>query len=172
MCVIGGMAMIQAGFVRGTEDIDLLIEASPENQAAVRKALEILPDKAVTELREGDLRTICCRARGRRNCCRPPAFRRWDSIRRGAAGSDSCRSNRRPNPVRVSPPAPANEANWEGEGCPGSPLLAGTSLSSPTRLRSFPSHRPTPLFQGEQPLLGWPNPPTDSRTLLRPYRPD
>ena len=53
--VIGGMAMIQAGFVRGTEGIDLLIEASPENQAAVRKALEILPDKAVTELREGDL---------------------------------------------------------------------------------------------------------------------
>jgi hypothetical protein len=41
--------------VRGTEDVDLLIEASPENQAAVRKALEVLPDKAVTELREGDL---------------------------------------------------------------------------------------------------------------------
>ena len=53
--VIGGMAMIRAGFVRGTEDIDLLIDASPENQAAVRKALEILPDKAVGELREGDL---------------------------------------------------------------------------------------------------------------------
>jgi hypothetical protein len=53
--VIGGMAMIQAGFVRGTEDIDLLIESSAENQAAVRKALEILPDKAVRELREGDL---------------------------------------------------------------------------------------------------------------------
>ena len=53
--VIGGMAMIRAGFVRGTEDIDLLIEGSAENQAAVRKALEILPDKAVGELREGDL---------------------------------------------------------------------------------------------------------------------
>lgn len=53
--VIGGMAMIQAGFVRGTEDIDLLIDASSGNQAAVRKALEILPDKAVRELREGDL---------------------------------------------------------------------------------------------------------------------
>ena len=53
--VIGGMAMIQAGFVRGTEDIDLLIDSSPENQAAVRKALEILPDKAVNELRDGDL---------------------------------------------------------------------------------------------------------------------
>jgi len=53
--VIGGMAMIQAGFVRGTEDIDLLIDASSDNQAAVRKALEILPDKAVRQLREGDL---------------------------------------------------------------------------------------------------------------------
>jgi hypothetical protein len=53
--VIGGMAMIQAGFVRGTEDIDLLIDASPDNLAAVRKALEILPDRAVRELREGDL---------------------------------------------------------------------------------------------------------------------
>ena len=53
--VIGGMAMIQAGFVRGTEDIDLLVDSSPENQAAVRQALQILPDKAVNELREGDL---------------------------------------------------------------------------------------------------------------------
>lgn len=53
--IIGGMAMIQAGFVRGTEDIDLLIDSSAGNQAAVRKALEILPDKAVRELRDGDL---------------------------------------------------------------------------------------------------------------------
>ncbi len=53
--VIGGMAMIQAGFVRATEDIDLLIEASSDNQAAVRSALETLPDKAVRELRDGDL---------------------------------------------------------------------------------------------------------------------
>lgn len=53
--VIGGMAMIQAGFVRGTEDIDLLIDASAGNQAAVRRALEVLPDKAVRELRDGDL---------------------------------------------------------------------------------------------------------------------
>jgi hypothetical protein len=32
--VIGGMAMIQAGFVRGTEDIDLLIDASTDNVLA------------------------------------------------------------------------------------------------------------------------------------------
>lgn len=53
--IIGGMAMIQAGFVRSTEDIDLLIDSSAENQSAVRRALEILPDKAVRELRDGDL---------------------------------------------------------------------------------------------------------------------
>lgn len=47
--------MIQAGFVRGTEDIDLLIEGSAANQSAVRTALEILPDKAIRELRDGDL---------------------------------------------------------------------------------------------------------------------
>jgi hypothetical protein len=53
--VIGGMAMIQAGFVRGTEDIDLLIDGSRDNQNAVRKSLEILPDKAVRELQDDDL---------------------------------------------------------------------------------------------------------------------
>ncbi len=30
--VLGGMAVIQAGFVRATSDIDLLIDTSPENQ--------------------------------------------------------------------------------------------------------------------------------------------
>ena len=29
--VVGGMAVIHAGFVRATEDIDLLVEASPDN---------------------------------------------------------------------------------------------------------------------------------------------
>ena len=29
--VIGGMAIIQAGFVRATEDIDLLIDTAPDN---------------------------------------------------------------------------------------------------------------------------------------------
>src|SRR5438874_13436224 len=45
--VIGGMAVIQAGFVRATEDIDLLIDTSPANIARVREALRSLPDKAV-----------------------------------------------------------------------------------------------------------------------------
>jgi hypothetical protein len=53
--VVGGLAIIQLGFLRLTEDIDLLIEPSKENQKRVRKALEILPDKAVRELGEDDL---------------------------------------------------------------------------------------------------------------------
>lgn len=53
--VIGGMAMIQAGFVRATEDIDLLIDTLPENIARVRQALRSLPDKAVDEMADTDL---------------------------------------------------------------------------------------------------------------------
>jgi hypothetical protein len=53
--VVGGMAIIQQGFLRATEDIDLLLEPSHDNQSRVRKALEILPDKAVREVEETDL---------------------------------------------------------------------------------------------------------------------
>src|SRR6266446_3600527 len=53
--VVGGMAINQLGLVRATEDIDLLIEPSRENQERVRTALEILPDKAVRELLPEDL---------------------------------------------------------------------------------------------------------------------
>jgi hypothetical protein len=53
--VVGGMAIIQQGFLRATEDIDLLLENSRQNQARVRRALEILPDRAVRELDENDL---------------------------------------------------------------------------------------------------------------------
>lgn len=54
--MVGGFAVIQHGLLRATEDIDLLVESSPENQAKVKKALEILPDKAVRELGDDDLR--------------------------------------------------------------------------------------------------------------------
>ena len=54
--IVGGFAVIQHGFLRTTGDIDLLIEDSPENQARTKQALEILPDKAVRELGEDDLR--------------------------------------------------------------------------------------------------------------------
>jgi hypothetical protein len=53
--VVGGMAIIQQGLLRTTEDIDLLLEPSRDNQSRVRKALEILPDKSVRELEETDL---------------------------------------------------------------------------------------------------------------------
>ena len=53
--VIGGMAIIQAGFLRATEDIDLLIDASQENQKKVRKAMMSLPDQAIREVQPDDL---------------------------------------------------------------------------------------------------------------------
>ena len=53
--VVGGMAMIQAGFVRATEDIDLLVDADPDNQSRLRAALLDLPDQAVRDLEADDL---------------------------------------------------------------------------------------------------------------------
>ena len=53
--VIGGMAMIHLGFTRATEDIDLLIDPSPENKSKIRKALMALPDQAVREMTDADL---------------------------------------------------------------------------------------------------------------------
>ncbi len=54
--VVGGFAIIEQGLTRATEDIDLLIEDSPANLAKVRAALEVLPDKAVREVTDQDLR--------------------------------------------------------------------------------------------------------------------
>lgn len=53
--VIGGMAVIQHGFVRATGDIDLLVDASPENDARLREALLYLPDQAVKGVKPGDI---------------------------------------------------------------------------------------------------------------------
>lgn len=53
--VIGGMAVIQAGFGRATNDIDLLIDMSQENQERVRRALMTLPDQAVRDMAQDDL---------------------------------------------------------------------------------------------------------------------
>lgn len=54
--VVGGFAVIQHGFLRATEDIDLLVDGSPENQSRIKRALEILPDRAIRELGDDDLR--------------------------------------------------------------------------------------------------------------------
>jgi hypothetical protein len=53
--VIGGFAINRLGFVRATEDIDLLIARDLANQALVKRALEILPDRAIRELGDEDI---------------------------------------------------------------------------------------------------------------------
>jgi len=53
--VVGGFAIIQAGYFRSTDDIDLLIETTPENEAKVIQSLLILPDKAAAELKPGEV---------------------------------------------------------------------------------------------------------------------
>lgn len=53
--IVGGMAIIQAGFVRATKDVDLLVEASAENITCLRHALLSPPDRAVEEMADADL---------------------------------------------------------------------------------------------------------------------
>jgi hypothetical protein len=53
--VIGGFAINRLGFVRATEDIDLLVARDKANQSLVKKALEILPDRAIRELGDEDI---------------------------------------------------------------------------------------------------------------------
>jgi hypothetical protein len=53
--VVGGMAIIQAGFVRATEDIDLVVDTSPANITRVRQALLSLPDRAIQDMADADL---------------------------------------------------------------------------------------------------------------------
>src|SRR5580658_4449994 len=53
--VVGGFAINRLGLVRATEDIDLLIARDKDNQELVKKALEILPDRAIRELGDEDI---------------------------------------------------------------------------------------------------------------------
>jgi len=53
--VVGGFAINRLGFVRATEDIDLLLARDRANQTLVKKALETLPDKAIKELGDEDI---------------------------------------------------------------------------------------------------------------------
>jgi hypothetical protein len=53
--VCGGFAIIHAGYARFTGDIDLLVDASLENEAKIYAGLEVLPDKAVRELKPGEV---------------------------------------------------------------------------------------------------------------------
>ena len=54
--VVGGMAMIASGLLRTTMDVDLLVDASPENVTKVSRALAVLPDGASLEVEPGDVR--------------------------------------------------------------------------------------------------------------------
>jgi hypothetical protein len=49
------MAMVLHGFNPGTEEIDLLVDKTTENIVLLKKALSILPDNAVREIRDHDI---------------------------------------------------------------------------------------------------------------------
>jgi len=53
--VVGGFAIILAGYARPTGDIDLVIATDLENESLVYRALEVFPDKAVRELKPGEV---------------------------------------------------------------------------------------------------------------------
>ena len=53
--VVGGFAMRAVGYDRRTMDVDLLVAKDPENETRIYRALESLPDKAVLELKPGEI---------------------------------------------------------------------------------------------------------------------
>ena len=53
--VVGGFAVMYSGHVRTTGDVDLLMATDPENEAKVFQSLATLPDKAVLELKPGEI---------------------------------------------------------------------------------------------------------------------
>ncbi len=53
--VVGGFAIIAAGYPRLTTDVDLMVAVDAENEAKVFSALSTLPDNAVRELQPGEL---------------------------------------------------------------------------------------------------------------------
>ena len=53
--IVGGMAIIQLGLVRATEDIDLLVESSADNFDRIVRAMSSLPDQAIRQVQPTDL---------------------------------------------------------------------------------------------------------------------
>ncbi len=53
--VIGGMAVNYYGLSRATEDVDLLVDASPENVRRLKMGLSVLADNAARDVAETDL---------------------------------------------------------------------------------------------------------------------
>jgi hypothetical protein len=53
--LIGGFAVIAHGGARTTKDIDLLVDSTPDNVSRVRRALQVLEDKAVNDVADDDV---------------------------------------------------------------------------------------------------------------------
>lgn len=53
--LIGGFAVIFHGYVRGTKDIDFLVDAAPANIKKVKKALSVLPDNAASTIADDEV---------------------------------------------------------------------------------------------------------------------
>lgn len=53
--IVGGFAVIRHGYIRGTGDIDLLVENSAENIHRIRRALAYLPDGEADRIADTDL---------------------------------------------------------------------------------------------------------------------
>lgn len=54
--LIGGFAVILNGYVRGTKDIDFLVDDSRDNIKKIKKALGVLSDNAVASMREDEVK--------------------------------------------------------------------------------------------------------------------
>lgn len=54
--LIGGFAVIFHGAVRGTKDIDLLVEPSESNIRKIKKALSHLPDNAISLIQDDEVK--------------------------------------------------------------------------------------------------------------------
>lgn len=55
--IIGGFAMILHGYIRGTMDIDLLVNSAPSNIDKIKKALSNLPDNAAAKIDNTDVKS-------------------------------------------------------------------------------------------------------------------
>lgn len=54
--LIGGFAVILHGSVRGTKDIDLLVEPTEENIRKVKQAMAFLPDQAILLIEDDEVK--------------------------------------------------------------------------------------------------------------------
>ena len=55
--LIGGFAVIAHGAGRFTKDLDILVDDAADNVARIRQALSILPDNAVADVADSDVRS-------------------------------------------------------------------------------------------------------------------